>query len=117
MTTEIPFKEVIEAIAESAFKTSPYPVILSFENHVDSAKQQAKMADYCRSTFGEALLLQPLDKYPLQPGVPLPSPEELRGRILIKNKKRRPRPQSGAPPPPRRRRSLRRQRPPAAAAQ
>ncbi|TRZ07839.1 hypothetical protein HGM15179_019264, partial [Zosterops borbonicus] len=36
MTTEIPFKEVIEAIAESAFKTSPFPVILSFENHVDS---------------------------------------------------------------------------------
>lgn len=30
------FQEAIEAIAESAFKTSPYPVILSFENHVDS---------------------------------------------------------------------------------
>lgn len=29
-------QEAIEAIAESAFKTSPYPVILSFENHVDS---------------------------------------------------------------------------------
>lgn len=29
-------QDVIEAIAESAFKTSPYPVILSFENHVDS---------------------------------------------------------------------------------
>lgn len=29
-------QEVIEAIAESAFKTSPFPVILSFENHVDS---------------------------------------------------------------------------------
>ncbi|KAG7255186.1 hypothetical protein CRUP_000647, partial [Coryphaenoides rupestris] len=27
--------EVIEAIAECAFKTSPFPVILSFENHVD----------------------------------------------------------------------------------
>ncbi|KAL2082129.1 hypothetical protein ACEWY4_021947 [Coilia grayii] len=36
MTSEISFKEVIEAIAESAFKTSPFPVILSFENHVDS---------------------------------------------------------------------------------
>lgn len=29
-------QEAIEAIAESAFKTSPYPIILSFENHVDS---------------------------------------------------------------------------------
>ncbi|TNN22380.1 1-phosphatidylinositol 4,5-bisphosphate phosphodiesterase beta-1 [Liparis tanakae] len=28
--------EVIEAIAECAFKTSPFPIILSFENHVDS---------------------------------------------------------------------------------
>ncbi|KTF92064.1 hypothetical protein cypCar_00039690, partial [Cyprinus carpio] len=36
MTSEISFKEVIEAIAESAFKTSLFPVILSFENHVDS---------------------------------------------------------------------------------
>uniref|UniRef100_A0A8U8C7X5 1-phosphatidylinositol 4,5-bisphosphate phosphodiesterase n=1 Tax=Geospiza parvula TaxID=87175 RepID=A0A8U8C7X5_GEOPR len=97
MTTEVPFKEVIEAIAESAFKTSPFPVILSFENHVDSARQQAKMAEYCRSIFGAALLTEPLDKYPLEPGVPLPSPQELLGRILIKNKKRRP---GGAPPRP-----------------
>ncbi|XP_068597811.1 1-phosphatidylinositol 4,5-bisphosphate phosphodiesterase beta-1-like [Brachionichthys hirsutus] len=87
MTSEICFKEVIEAIAECAFKTSPFPVILSFENHVDSLKQQAKMAEYCRSIFGEALLIDPLDKYPLDSGVPLPSPQELMGRILIKNKK------------------------------
>uniref|UniRef100_A0A0S7EWU4 Phosphoinositide phospholipase C n=1 Tax=Poeciliopsis prolifica TaxID=188132 RepID=A0A0S7EWU4_9TELE len=87
MTSEISFKEVIEAIAECAFKTSPFPVILSFENHVDSLKQQAKMAEYCRSIFGEALLIDPLDKYPLEAGVPLPSPQELMGKILIKNKK------------------------------
>ncbi|KAG7464471.1 hypothetical protein MATL_G00165950 [Megalops atlanticus] len=88
MTTEISFKEVIEAIAESAFKTSPYPVILSFENHVDSAKQQAKMAEYCRTIFGDALLIDPLEKYPLVPGQPLPSPQDLLGKILIKNKKK-----------------------------
>ncbi|CAK6967959.1 -phosphatidylinositol 4%2C5-bisphosphate phosphodiesterase beta-3 [Scomber scombrus] len=88
MTTEIPFKEVIEAIAESAFKTSPYPVILSFENHVDSAKQQAKMAEYCRTIFGDALLIDPLEKYPLIPGQALPSPQEMMGKILIKNKKK-----------------------------
>ncbi|KAI4876182.1 hypothetical protein NFI96_022271 [Prochilodus magdalenae] len=88
MTTEIPFKEVIEAIAESAFKISPYPVILSFENHVDSTRQQAKMAEYCRSIFGDALLIDPLEKYPLVPGQLLPSPQELLGKILIKNKKK-----------------------------
>uniref|UniRef100_A0A8B9MAV9 1-phosphatidylinositol 4,5-bisphosphate phosphodiesterase n=2 Tax=Accipiter nisus TaxID=211598 RepID=A0A8B9MAV9_9AVES len=87
MTTEILFKDAIEAIAESAFKTSLYPVILSFENHVDSPKQQAKMAEYCRTIFGDMLLTEPLEKYPLKPGVPLPSPMDLLGKILIKNKK------------------------------
>ncbi|XP_029349332.1 1-phosphatidylinositol 4,5-bisphosphate phosphodiesterase beta-2 [Echeneis naucrates] len=87
MTTEILFKDVIEAIAESAFKTSQYPVILSFENHVDSVKQQEKMANYCKAIFGDALLTEPLDKYPLKPGQQIPSPSELMGKILIKNKK------------------------------
>uniref|UniRef100_A0A2K6V1Z8 1-phosphatidylinositol 4,5-bisphosphate phosphodiesterase n=1 Tax=Saimiri boliviensis boliviensis TaxID=39432 RepID=A0A2K6V1Z8_SAIBB len=96
MTTEVPLRDVLEAIAETAFKTSPYPVILSFENHVDSAKQQAKMAEYCRSIFGDALLIDPLDKYPLAPGVPLPSPQDLMGRILVKNKKRH-QPSTGGP--------------------
>ena len=29
-------------------------------------KQQAKMAEYCRSIFGDALLIDPLDKYPVR---------------------------------------------------
>ncbi|XP_062864063.1 1-phosphatidylinositol 4,5-bisphosphate phosphodiesterase beta-1-like [Trichomycterus rosablanca] len=96
MTSEISFKEVIEAIAECAFKTSPFPVILSFENHVDSPKQQAKMAEYCRSIFGDALLTEPLEKYPVEAGVPLPSPHELMGKILVKNKKSHPKPSEGS---------------------
>uniref|UniRef100_A0A8C2CIS7 phosphoinositide phospholipase C n=1 Tax=Cyprinus carpio TaxID=7962 RepID=A0A8C2CIS7_CYPCA len=88
--------EVIEAIAECAFKTSPFPIILSFENHVDSPKQQAKMAEYCRSIFGDALLTETLEKYPLESGVPLPSPQELIGKILIKNKKSHPKPSDGS---------------------
>ncbi|XP_030622772.1 1-phosphatidylinositol 4,5-bisphosphate phosphodiesterase beta-1 [Chanos chanos] len=96
MTSEISFKEVIEAIADCAFKTSPFPVILSFENHVDSPKQQAKMAEYCRSIFGDALLTEPLEKYPLEQGVPLPSPQELIGKILIKNKKSHHKPSDGS---------------------
>uniref|UniRef100_A0A671MD17 1-phosphatidylinositol 4,5-bisphosphate phosphodiesterase n=1 Tax=Sinocyclocheilus anshuiensis TaxID=1608454 RepID=A0A671MD17_9TELE len=96
MTSEISFKEVIEAIAECAFKTSPFPIILSFENHVDSPKQQAKMAEYCRSIFGDALLTETLEKYPLEPGVPLPSPQELIGKILVKNKKSHPKPSDGS---------------------
>lgn len=36
---EIFAKDVLEAIAESAFKTSEYPVILSFENHCNPRQQ------------------------------------------------------------------------------
>src|SRR5262249_32447840 len=74
VVTEIPLKEVLEAIAESAFKTSIYPVILSFENHC-SPRQQAKMAMYCRKLFGDSLVTEPLLSHPLKPGVQLPSPK------------------------------------------
>ncbi|XP_076443085.1 1-phosphatidylinositol 4,5-bisphosphate phosphodiesterase classes I and II-like [Babylonia areolata] len=87
MCTEVLFKDVVEAIAESAFKTSEYPVILSFENHC-GPRQQAKMANYCRAMFGEMLLDAPLDSHPLKPDVPLPSPAELKRRIIVKNKKK-----------------------------
>lgn len=30
------------------------------------ARQQAKMAEYCRTIFGSALLIDPLDKYPVR---------------------------------------------------
>ncbi|RXM31413.1 1-phosphatidylinositol 4,5-bisphosphate phosphodiesterase beta-4 [Acipenser ruthenus] len=36
MCTDILFKDVIQAIKETAFTTSEYPVILSFENHCSS---------------------------------------------------------------------------------
>lgn len=36
---EIYAKDVLEAIAESAFKTSDFPVILSFENHCNPRQQ------------------------------------------------------------------------------
>nr|BAA76276.1 PLC-betaH1 [Hydra vulgaris] len=87
LCTEVLFKDVIEAIKESAFKTSEYPVILSFENHC-SAKQQMKMANYCLQIFGDLLLNKELDEYPLLPGTLLPSPKVLKRKILIKNKKR-----------------------------
>lgn len=87
VVTDVPLKEVLEAICESAFKTSQYPVILSFENHC-SSKQQAKMAQYCRKIFGDMLLTDPLTSHPLKAGVPLPSPNHLLRKIIIKNKKK-----------------------------
>ncbi|OTF81186.1 hypothetical protein BLA29_005084 [Euroglyphus maynei] len=87
VVTDVPLKEVLEAIAESAFKTSHYPVILSFENHCSNKQQLAKMARYCRQIFGEMLLTEPLPSHPLKPGVPLPSPNLLLKKIIIKDKK------------------------------
>ncbi|KAK3540985.1 hypothetical protein QTP86_008199 [Hemibagrus guttatus] len=91
LTSKVLFKDVIEAIKECAFKkyihkhkmTSQYPVILSLENHC-SVDQQKRMAHYMTSILGSALLTRPLGKE-----VPtcLPSPEELKGRILVKGKR------------------------------
>ncbi|XP_048526774.1 1-phosphatidylinositol 4,5-bisphosphate phosphodiesterase classes I and II isoform X2 [Dendroctonus ponderosae] len=84
---EISAKEVLEAIAESAFKTSDYPVVLSFENHCNP-RQQAKIANYCREIFGEMLLDAPIENHPLKDKQPLPPPSMLRRKIIIKNKKK-----------------------------
>uniref|UniRef100_A0A8C9TBV7 Phosphoinositide phospholipase C n=1 Tax=Scleropages formosus TaxID=113540 RepID=A0A8C9TBV7_SCLFO len=89
MCTDILFKDVIVAIKETAFVTSEYPVILSFENHC-SKPQQYKMAKYCEEIFGDLLLKQPLETFPIEPARPLPSPNELKRKILIKNKRLKP---------------------------
>lgn len=86
LTSKVNFKEVIETIAQYAFKASPYPLILSLENHC-SVEQQAVMAKHLRTILGRKLLSKPLSEQPLKE---LPSPEELRGRILVKGKKHTP---------------------------
>ncbi|CAL8274392.1 unnamed protein product [Lota lota] len=86
LTSKVPFKEVIKTISQYAFKASPYPLILSLENHC-SMEQQAVMARDLHSILGSKLLTRPLREQPLKD---LPSPEELRGRILVKGKKETP---------------------------
>lgn len=86
MCTDILFKDVINAIRDTAFVTSDYPVILSFENHCCKT-QQYKLAKYCDEILGDLLLREPLEDYPLEPGVPLPPPSALKRKILIKNKR------------------------------
>ena len=46
---------MLETIATYAFKTTDYPLILSFENHCNP-KQQAKIAKYCEEYFGDMML-------------------------------------------------------------
>ncbi|XP_032387062.1 1-phosphatidylinositol 4,5-bisphosphate phosphodiesterase delta-1 isoform X2 [Etheostoma spectabile] len=83
LTSKILFKDVIKAIKEYAFKTSDYPVILSLENNC-SVKQQEVMAQHLTSILGSALVTSPLGD-----GMPInfPSPEELKGKFLIKGKR------------------------------
>nr|VZI42942.1 unnamed protein product [Spirometra erinaceieuropaei] len=86
MCTDILFKDVIYAVRDTAFVTSDCPVIMSFENHC-SKHQQFKLAKYCEDILGDLLLTKPIDKHPLEPGYPLPSPEKLKRKILVKNKR------------------------------
>ncbi|XP_069698316.1 1-phosphatidylinositol 4,5-bisphosphate phosphodiesterase-like isoform X2 [Periplaneta americana] len=89
MCTDIVFKDVIYALRDTAFVTSDYPVILSFENHCCKG-QQYKLAKYCNDILGDLLLKEPLSDSPLEPGAPLPSPNQLKRKILIKNKRLKP---------------------------
>lgn len=86
LTTKIPFRSVVEAIHRSAFVTSPYPVILSVENHC-SVQQQAKMAQIFQYVFGDRLVSRFLFESDFSDEPRLPSPSQLRYRILLKNKK------------------------------
>ena len=54
----VAFGEVVAAIAEHAFTSSPLPVILSIEMHC-SAKQQKKIAKELIDTLGDMLLRTP----------------------------------------------------------
>lgn len=89
MCTDILFKDAIYAIRDTAFVTSDYPVILSFENHCCKS-QQYKLAKYCDEIFGDLLLKESLPDYPLEPGAALPPPNKLLRKILIKNKRLKP---------------------------
>ncbi|XP_033870005.1 1-phosphatidylinositol 4,5-bisphosphate phosphodiesterase delta-4 [Acipenser ruthenus] len=83
LTSKIFFKDVILVLSNYAFKVSEYPVILSIENHC-SVEQQRVMAHHLNSILGDMLLKTTVDgKIPSR----LPSPEELKGKVLVKGKK------------------------------
>lgn len=81
MTTKIPFEDCVSVIAKYAFNSSPYPLIVSLEVHCNP-DQQLAMVDLMKKYFGTMMVTEPLvPEYDV-----LPSPEELRHRILIKVK-------------------------------
>uniref|UniRef100_A0A8C9W5J7 Phosphoinositide phospholipase C n=1 Tax=Scleropages formosus TaxID=113540 RepID=A0A8C9W5J7_SCLFO len=82
LTTKIKFCDVLHTIKEHAFITSEYPVILSIEDHC-SVIQQRNMATLFKQVFGDMLLTKAVDVS----ADGLPSPNQLRRKILIKHKK------------------------------
>ena len=85
LTTHVSFADVMSAISKYAFAKSPYPLWVSLEVHC-SPQQQERMAEIIKSKCGDKLLTQPLEGFTDQ----LPSPSQLREKILIKVKKPRP---------------------------
>uniref|UniRef100_A0A8C2PL76 1-phosphatidylinositol 4,5-bisphosphate phosphodiesterase gamma n=1 Tax=Capra hircus TaxID=9925 RepID=A0A8C2PL76_CAPHI len=85
-TTKIKFDDVVQAIKDHAFVTSSFPVILSIEEHC-CVEQQRHMARVFKEVFGDLLLTKPKEASADQ----LPSPSQLRGKIIIKHKKLGPR--------------------------
>ncbi|XP_063440480.1 1-phosphatidylinositol 4,5-bisphosphate phosphodiesterase gamma-1-like isoform X4 [Mytilus trossulus] len=83
LTSKIKFLDVIQAIKEHAWTASDYPLILSIENHCGLG-QQRNMAMAFKDTFGEDLLMDPVEPLDMSK---LPSPYKLRRKIIIKHKK------------------------------
>uniref|UniRef100_A0A667GZV2 Phosphoinositide phospholipase C n=1 Tax=Lynx canadensis TaxID=61383 RepID=A0A667GZV2_LYNCA len=52
LTSRIPFKDVVATVAQYAFQTSDYPVILSLENHCTWEQQQVMRASSDRDLGG-----------------------------------------------------------------
>jgi len=80
-TSDILFLDVITAIKKYSFVASTLPVILSLEVHCD-LEQQVEMAKILRSVLGDSLVTEPFMTNTLI----LPSPNELRNKVLIKVK-------------------------------
>ncbi|XP_062049327.1 1-phosphatidylinositol 4,5-bisphosphate phosphodiesterase eta-2 [Lepus europaeus] len=83
LTSKILFRDVVETINKYAFLKNEYPVILSIENHC-SVAQQKKMAQYLTAILGDKLDLSSVGG---EDATLLPSPQVLKGKILVKGKK------------------------------
>ena len=81
LTSKVLFSDCISVIRKYAFTSSEYPLIISLEVHCNPEQQQA-MVDIMVDILGDHLVTRPLMTNVMH----LPSPEDLRQRILIKVK-------------------------------
>ncbi|KAI8625943.1 PLC-like phosphodiesterase [Xylariaceae sp. FL1651] len=80
LTKEVSFREVCEAIRDYAFVVSDLPVIVSLEVHCNS-QQQELMVQIMKDAWADYLLPKPSEDAKV-----LPSPGDLRRKILVKVK-------------------------------
>jgi phosphatidylinositol phospholipase C, delta len=81
LTSSVPVRDICVAIAKYAFVTSPFPVLISAEVHC-SVEQQDMMVRIMDEVFGDTLVRAPVEGR--EQIERLPSPEELKGKVLLK---------------------------------
>nr|XP_018267148.1 phosphatidylinositol phospholipase C, delta [Kwoniella dejecticola CBS 10117]OBR89306.1 phosphatidylinositol phospholipase C, delta [Kwoniella dejecticola CBS 10117] len=89
LTSSVSVRDICRAINQYAFVSSPYPVIISAEIHC-SYEQQNRLASILKEVFGPKLVTAPLTGECTD----LPSPEQLKNRIMFKAKPPKPEPKS-----------------------
>uniref|UniRef100_A0ACD5YC36 Uncharacterized protein n=1 Tax=Avena sativa TaxID=4498 RepID=A0ACD5YC36_AVESA len=80
LTTPVSLLKCLRSIKEYAFVASPYPVIITLEDHLPPELQD-KVAKMVLEVFG-SVLYYPEEEHPKE----LPSPEDLKGRVLLSTK-------------------------------
>ncbi|KHN85628.1 1-phosphatidylinositol 4,5-bisphosphate phosphodiesterase delta-4 [Toxocara canis] len=78
----ITLRDALTAVDQYAFETTPYPVILTIENHV-GLPQQKVMARIFHEVLGDKLYIRPENAATS----PLPSPNALKNKYLLRGKK------------------------------
>ncbi|XP_022990997.1 phosphoinositide phospholipase C 6 [Cucurbita maxima] len=80
LTSPVPLLKCLKSINEHAFEKSPYPVIITLEDHL-TPDLQAKVAEMVTGIFGDTLFYPQADSLS-----EFPSPESLKHRIIISTK-------------------------------
>ncbi|KAK6100862.1 Phosphatidylinositol-specific phospholipase C X domain family protein [Brugia pahangi] len=83
LISSIYLKDALMAIRNYAFKYTPFPLILTIENHC-SLEQQRVMAKNFIEILGNSIYLTPKNK----PLIQLPSPNQLKYKYLLRGKVR-----------------------------
>ena len=82
LVTKLHLLEILETLKESAFEESPFPVILSIENHCDK-KHQSSMAQKCNEKLDLYMFpVNPIPEY-------LPTLKDLKYKFILKTSGKR----------------------------